>query len=79
MADEGEDASNAAALLFPAPPPFWQEFTVENISKYATLKQEYLEQHPELAGAKRDPIVKEEHGESKVCATAPRRHHVQEN
>ncbi len=79
MADDGEDASNAAALLFPAPPPFWQEFTAENVAKYATLKQEYLDQHPELAGVKRDPVVKEEPGESKVCATASQRIIYREN
>ncbi len=79
MADDGEDASNAAALLFPAPPPFWQEFTVENLANYATLKQEYLEQHPELAGVKREPGAKEEHGESKVCALTSQRIIYREN
>ncbi len=67
MADDAQDASNAAALLFPGPPPFWQDFTEENIAKHAALKQQYLDQHPEiLAEVKPRGEREEPTGESKV-------------
>ncbi|KAH8882239.1 MED7-domain-containing protein [Thozetella sp. PMI_491] len=53
MADPQEQ-ENKAALLFPNPPPFWQDFTPQNLDKYAALKQEFVKQHPEVvAEAKR--------------------------
>lgn len=40
--DEGE-SQNAISSTFPAPPPFWKDFTADNITRIADLGQEQAE------------------------------------
>jgi mediator of RNA polymerase II transcription subunit 7 len=42
MADENEP-QNAISSTFPAPPPFWKDFTPDNVSRIADLRQEQAE------------------------------------
>ncbi|KAH8649173.1 mediator complex, subunit Med7 [Xylariales sp. PMI_506] len=42
MADE-DDNQNAVTSTFPPPPPFWKDFTPDNIARIADLKQEQAE------------------------------------
>ena len=53
MAD-AQGQENKAALLFPNPPPFWQDFTPDHLATYAAVKRRYLQEHPEaIAETKR--------------------------
>ncbi|KAF2993551.1 Mediator of RNA polymerase II transcription subunit 7 [Neopestalotiopsis sp. 37M] len=42
MADDGE-AQNAITSTFPAPPPFWKDFTPDNVARITDLRQEQIE------------------------------------
>ena len=43
MADLQNDPSKVTAL-YPDPPPFWKDFTPENLTRFDSLKQEFAEQ-----------------------------------
>ncbi|KAH6645176.1 MED7 protein-domain-containing protein [Truncatella angustata] len=42
MADDNE-AQNAISSTYPAPPPFWKDFTPDNVARIADLRQEQAE------------------------------------
>lgn len=42
MADD-DQAENIVSSTFPPPPPFWKDFTADNIARIADLKQEQAE------------------------------------
>ncbi|KAM7208322.1 MED7 domain containing protein [Naviculisporaceae sp. PSN 640] len=44
MSETQPDPSKVTAL-YPDPPPFWKDFTDENLARFHTLKQQYAAQH----------------------------------
>ena len=44
MADQQQEAQPLSSM-FPNPPPFWQEFTPDRISRIEELKTPYIAQH----------------------------------
>ncbi len=60
MADNEDDTGKVTAL-YPDPPPFWKDFTPENIERAAKLKQEYAEQNGlDAASVVRIPTIPED-------------------
>ncbi|KAK9416988.1 putative Mediator of RNA polymerase II transcription subunit 7 [Seiridium unicorne] len=51
MADDNE-SQNAISSTFPAPPPFWKDFTIDNVARIADLRQEQAEREGES-----DPLL----------------------
>lgn len=43
MADPNTDAANASST-FPDPPPFWRDFSPENLERFESLKRRYTDQ-----------------------------------
>lgn len=57
-----EEDTNRVTSTWPDPPPFWKDFTPENISRYDTLKSDYATAHstPDPDSITRLPSIPED-------------------
>ncbi|KAK4655043.1 Mediator of RNA polymerase II transcription subunit 7 [Podospora pseudocomata] len=57
-----EEDTNRVTSTWPDPPPFWKDFTPENISRYDTLKSDYATAHstPDANSITRLPSIPED-------------------
>ncbi|VBB80390.1 Putative Mediator of RNA polymerase II [Podospora comata] len=57
-----EEDTNRVTSTWPDPPPFWKDFTPENISRYNTLKSDYATAHstPDPDSITRLPSIPED-------------------
>ena len=58
-----QDAGNTITAAFPAPPPFWQNFTSENIKRFEDIRESELASHrraSEQGGGNQDARMEED-------------------